>query len=163
MRMPQRFTSWEAIYTSLRSHFPDDRYHSGHDLTLEAQSAAGVSIAVDDDRIDAGLLIAADGIRSRFRAALAPDTITRYAGYVAWRGVVDEADLDPELVDHFDDFDAETKVAAVGLSQSLGDPALHAVIRAGLADPDTEVSTFAADAAYMLGLDSSQATSPITL
>ena len=103
MRMPQRFTSWEAIYTSLRSHFPDDRYHSGHDLTLEAQSAAGVSIVVDDDRIDAGLLIAADGIRSRFRAALAPDTLTRYAGYVAWRGVVDEADLDPELVDRFDD------------------------------------------------------------
>ena len=61
------------------------------------------------------------------------------------------------LVGHFDEFDAETKVAALGLSQSLGNPALHAVIRAGLADPDTEVNTFAADAAYTLGLDSSQA------
>lgn len=101
--MPQRFTSWEAIYASLRSAFPDDRHHSGYELTVEAQSADGVSIDVGGDRVEAGLLIAADGIRSRFRERLAPETITRYAGYVAWRGVVDEADLDPELTDHFDD------------------------------------------------------------
>ncbi|RMB02925.1 FAD-dependent monooxygenase [Eilatimonas milleporae] len=102
-RMPQRFTSWEAIHASLRSGFPDDRHHSGCELTLEAQSADGVSIGVGGERIDADLLIAADGIRSRFRERLAPDTMTRYAGYVAWRGVVDEAALEPELVDHFDD------------------------------------------------------------
>lgn len=101
--MPQRFTSWEAIYASLRSAFPDERYHLGRELSLESQSDDGVRIKVGGERIDAGLLIAADGIRSRFRASLAPDTITRYAGYVAWRGVVDEADLAPELVDHFDD------------------------------------------------------------
>lgn len=101
--MPQRFTSWEAIYASLRSAFPDGRHHTGNELTLETQSADRVSIGIGGDRIDAGLLIAADGIRSAFRAALAPDTITRYAGYVAWRGVVDEAALDADLVRHFDD------------------------------------------------------------
>lgn len=101
--MPQRFTSWEAIYASLRSAFPDERYHLGRELSLESQSADRVSLEVGSERIDADLLIAADGIRSGFRASLAPDTITRYAGYVAWRGVVDEADLAPELVDHFDD------------------------------------------------------------
>ena len=101
--MPQRFTSWEAIYASLRSAFPDERYHLGHELALQAQSADRVSFNVGSGRVDAGLLIAADGIRSRFRATLAPDTITRYAGYVAWRGVVDETDLAPDLVDHFDD------------------------------------------------------------
>ena len=103
MSMPQRFTSWEAIYTSLRSTFPDQRYHLGHELSLEAQAADRVSINTGGDRVDAGLLIASDGIRSQFRATLAPDTITRYAGYVAWRGVVDEAELDPEVADHFDD------------------------------------------------------------
>jgi hypothetical protein len=25
--MPQQFTSWEAIYETLRATFPDDRYH----------------------------------------------------------------------------------------------------------------------------------------
>ena len=101
--MPQRFTSWEAIYSSLRSSFPDHRYHSGNELTLEAQSASGVNIWSGNDRIEADLLIAADGIRSRFRAALAPDTITSYSGYVAWRGGVNETELDPDLVEHFDD------------------------------------------------------------
>ncbi|MGF1475160.1 MAG: FAD-dependent monooxygenase [Geminicoccaceae bacterium] len=103
MSMPQRFTSWEAIYASLRSAFPDDRHHHGHELSLEAQSADRVNINVGGDRIDASLLIAADGIRSRFRERLAPGTITSYAGYVAWRGVVDEANLDAQLVAHFDD------------------------------------------------------------
>ena len=101
--MPQRFTSWEAIYSSLRSAFPDHRYHSGNELTLEAQSASGGNIWSGNDRIEADLLIAADGIRSRFRAALAPDTITSYSGYVAWRGVVNESELDPDLIEHFDD------------------------------------------------------------
>lgn len=69
----------------------------------------------------------------------------------------DVAEVARFLVGRFDELDAETKVAAVGLCQSLGHPALHAVIRAGVADPDTEVSAFAADAAYTLGLDTSQA------
>ncbi len=69
----------------------------------------------------------------------------------------DVAEVARFLAGRFDELDAETKVAAVGLCQNLEHPALHAVIRAGLADPDTEVSAFAADAAYMLGLDTSQA------
>ncbi len=69
----------------------------------------------------------------------------------------DVAEVATFLTGHFDALDAETKVAAVGLSQSLGHPALHTVIHAGVADPDTEVSSFAADAAYTLGLDPSQA------
>lgn len=103
MSMPQRFTSWEAVYASLRSAFPNDRYHAGCELALESQSAEGVHLDTGGDRIDASLLIAADGIGSRFRERLAPDTITRYAGYIAWRGVVDESELDPDLVRHFDD------------------------------------------------------------
>ena len=101
--VPQRFTSWEAVYASLRSAFPDDRYHLDCELTLESQSGDGVRTLIDREPIDADLLIAADGIRSRFRSSLAPDTITRYAGYIAWRGVVDESQLDGELIDHFDE------------------------------------------------------------
>ena len=101
--MPQRFTSWEAIYASLRSAFPDDRYHLDGEVALESQSGDGVSIVIGRERLHADLLIAADGLRSRFRNGLAPDTISRYAGYIAWRGVVDEAQLDSELIDHFDE------------------------------------------------------------
>jgi 2-polyprenyl-6-methoxyphenol hydroxylase-like FAD-dependent oxidoreductase len=39
------------------------------------------------------VLIASDGIRSVVRAVVAPDVKAQYAGYVAWRGVCDEAVL----------------------------------------------------------------------
>ena len=32
--MPQDFTSWEAIYRTLRAAFPEERYHMGAALTL---------------------------------------------------------------------------------------------------------------------------------
>ena len=101
--MPQRFTSWEAIYASLRSAFPDDRYHLDGEVALESRSGDGVSILIGRERLHADLLVAADGLRSRFRSGLAPDTISRYAGYIAWRGVVDESQLDSELIGHFDE------------------------------------------------------------
>jgi FAD-dependent urate hydroxylase len=40
----------------------------------------------------AGLLIAADGIHSTIRRQLFPRTVLRYAGYTAWRGVVECGD-----------------------------------------------------------------------
>jgi len=39
-------------------------------------------------------MVAADGVGSTTRTALLPDAAPRYAGYVAWRGTVPEADLD---------------------------------------------------------------------
>ena len=80
-------------------------------------------------------------------------------GFLAQQ-LIPEEDIDEVsrfLTAHFDALDAETKVAAIGLSQNLQHPALHAVIHTGLADPNAEVNDFAADAAYTLGLDPSQA------
>jgi 2-polyprenyl-6-methoxyphenol hydroxylase-like FAD-dependent oxidoreductase len=56
-----------------------------------------------EQTVHTDLLVAADGSRSAVRAAFAPDTMTRYAGYIAWRGVVEEADLPEALVAFFDD------------------------------------------------------------
>jgi 2-polyprenyl-6-methoxyphenol hydroxylase-like FAD-dependent oxidoreductase len=38
------------------------------------------------------VLIGADGVHSAVRASLRPEITARYAGYVAWRGVVDDVD-----------------------------------------------------------------------
>ncbi|KAH8727985.1 hypothetical protein GQ44DRAFT_824334 [Phaeosphaeriaceae sp. PMI808] len=44
----------------------------------------------DTSTTDAGLVIAADGPNSTIRAMYLPDVRRTYAGYVAWRGTVDE-------------------------------------------------------------------------
>jgi 2-polyprenyl-6-methoxyphenol hydroxylase-like FAD-dependent oxidoreductase len=61
--------------------------------TLRAGRAALVSpdgsprITLDGRAEEFDLVVAADGLRSRSRAALGLDTGLRYAGYTAWRGV----------------------------------------------------------------------------
>lgn len=66
----------------------------------------GMSVSADVEghgRIEADVFISADGAQSLTRRRLLPDVASRYAGYVAWRGALDEADAPPELVRFFDD------------------------------------------------------------
>lgn len=48
-------------------------------------------------RIEADLVVAADGIRSRIRDVLFGTTSPMFTGFVAWRGLVPTADLPPSL------------------------------------------------------------------
>jgi 2-polyprenyl-6-methoxyphenol hydroxylase-like FAD-dependent oxidoreductase len=102
--MPQRFTSWEAIYLTLRAAFPDAHYHRGVALAgfenLNEAVSAGIA---GHGQVTADLLICADGARSETRRRLLPQVQQHYAGYIAWRGTVDEALAPPELVRFFDD------------------------------------------------------------
>ena len=49
------------------------------------------------------LLVAADGFRSSIRGLLLPKVQPEYAGYVAWRGVVQESDLSADVLKVFED------------------------------------------------------------
>jgi 2-polyprenyl-6-methoxyphenol hydroxylase-like FAD-dependent oxidoreductase len=51
----------------------------------------------------ADLLVAADGFRSSIRGLLLPEVQPEYAGYVAWRGVVQESDLSTDVLKVFED------------------------------------------------------------
>jgi 2-polyprenyl-6-methoxyphenol hydroxylase-like FAD-dependent oxidoreductase len=51
----------------------------------------------DGSRERGDLLVGADGIRSSVREVLWPEAQPRYAGYVAWRGLVDESAFPPEI------------------------------------------------------------------
>src|ERR1700736_4458717 len=103
-RAPQDFTSWEAIYRTLAAAFPSDRYHRGATLTDFGNGEGAVQAHIDGHGVvEVDVLVAADGAQSPTRRRFLPDLSSTYAGYVAWRGTVDEVDAPPDLVRFFDD------------------------------------------------------------
>ncbi|VTU25301.1 FAD binding domain-containing protein [Variovorax sp. PBL-E5] len=93
-RLPQTLTAWSRLYQTLRSGLPDARYHTGKHLVSFTQEAGGVEARfADGEAAKADLLVAADGIRSTVRQQLLPRLRPVYAGYLAWRGLVEESAL----------------------------------------------------------------------
>lgn len=100
--MPQQFTSWDAIYTTLHRQFPSEAYHSEASVLSSRSSGAALKIEISGrGEIEADLLIAADGANSPLRRQLLPELAPDYAGYIAWCGTVPEAEMTPALVDAF--------------------------------------------------------------
>ena len=95
--MPQVLTSWSRLYEVLRGLLPAERYVQGMNVQHLATTGDSVTVqttgAQGETQWHADLLIASDGIRSAVRQQLAPQVQPTYAGYVAWRGVCDEAVL----------------------------------------------------------------------
>ncbi|OXI28455.1 hypothetical protein CFB89_29795 [Burkholderia sp. AU16741] len=96
--MPQTQTAWNAIYTALKRALPAEIVHAGDAFERFEQDGERIVAHFASGRAEtADLLIGADGGRSTVRAQLLPDVEPTYAGYVAWRGLVDERAL-PEQV-----------------------------------------------------------------
>lgn len=102
MPMRQMLTSWNLLYGSMRRHFPVEHYHVGKQLSGIQQAAEQVTATFTDGTRDtADLLIGADGPNSTVRHQFLPDVHYQYAGYVAYRGLVNEADLEAEAATLF--------------------------------------------------------------
>ncbi|NIF85796.1 FAD-dependent oxidoreductase [Comamonas sp. Tr-654] len=99
----QTLTAWGRLFHVLRSAFPSERYHNAMVLTsIEQEPETVTACFADGSRVTADLLVAADGLRSCVRQALLPQAKPQYAGYIAWRGLVDESALsDAVLKDLF--------------------------------------------------------------
>jgi 2-polyprenyl-6-methoxyphenol hydroxylase-like FAD-dependent oxidoreductase len=95
-RIPMRqiMTSWTSLYAAMRRKFTAEHYHQGAELVGFHQDAAGVAALFADGReAHADLLVGADGSNSFVRQQLMPEVHADYAGYIAWRGLVEEPDL----------------------------------------------------------------------
>ncbi|PZO13574.1 MAG: hypothetical protein DCF25_15985 [Leptolyngbya foveolarum] len=102
MSMRQTLTSWNILYRSMRRHFPDEHYHQGKVFArVQPEGDKVTAIFADGSRETGDLLIGADGPTSTVRQQLLPTYAPQYAGYVAYRGLVDEADLEPEAAKIF--------------------------------------------------------------
>lgn len=99
-------SSWALIYRALRRLLPDACYRPGMQLEDIAQQGGRViAIFADSTQVDGDLLVGADGLNSTVRACSFMAQAPSYAGYVAWRGGIDERDVPaaarPALIDSY--------------------------------------------------------------
>jgi 2-polyprenyl-6-methoxyphenol hydroxylase-like FAD-dependent oxidoreductase len=93
-------SGWARLYRALREPLPAENYRLGKMLLRVEQDDDGVTATFADGTRERGdILIGADGLRSTVREQYLPKTEPVYAGYVAWRAVLDEA-LVPEHIRH---------------------------------------------------------------
>lgn len=89
-----RFSGWSTIYRALLRVFGRDHYHFSHEVTGFEEIDDGIRVEFAQGGSDEGdMLVLADGMASTGRSILLPWVKPEYAGYVAWRGTVPEADL----------------------------------------------------------------------
>ena len=102
---PQTQTSWRLIYSSMREHFEGNHYHQGKTLVNILQNDDSVTAVFNDkSEVSADILIGADGSRSTVREIVSPATNIYYAGYVAWRGLINEKDMPEDAKQLIGDF-----------------------------------------------------------
>jgi 2-polyprenyl-6-methoxyphenol hydroxylase-like FAD-dependent oxidoreductase len=86
---------WGGIYRQLMSRTSDVQFHLGKKVTETGQDADRAWLRLEDGSEESfEFLLGADGYRSSVRRTLFPDAKSIYAGYVAWRGIVDESILE---------------------------------------------------------------------
>ncbi|MRW83894.1 hypothetical protein GJ698_07265 [Pseudoduganella sp. FT26W] len=91
---PQAQSSWNLLYGILKRGLPAGLVHGNEQLVRFAQQDGRVTAHFASGRQASGdLLIGADGPSSAVRAQLLPGLAPTYAGYVAWRGLVPEAQV----------------------------------------------------------------------
>ncbi len=113
-------SAWSRLYRVLRDALPPQDYRLGKRLVRVEQDAEGVTALFADGSIDRGdLLVGADGVRSTVREQFLPQAQPIYAGYVAWRAVLDERQVPPDI--HREIFELYTFCLPEG-EQLLGYP-----------------------------------------
>jgi 2-polyprenyl-6-methoxyphenol hydroxylase-like FAD-dependent oxidoreductase len=95
---PQVLTAWERVYRVLRDAFPPEHYHRSRGLKAFTQTATGVVAHLNDgSTVQADVLVGADGLRSTVRQQCLPEVVPLYAGYVAWRALLAESAIPPDI------------------------------------------------------------------
>jgi 2-polyprenyl-6-methoxyphenol hydroxylase-like FAD-dependent oxidoreductase len=95
--LPQILTAWGKMYHVLRSALPAQNYQSGATVADVADGPDFATVTMSDgSTLKCDMVVAADGFRSAVREKFLPEVQLQYAGYVAWRGLVDELTLSAE-------------------------------------------------------------------
>lgn len=100
MELPRasRGSTWPVIYQPLRRAFPAELYCAGMMLVrieqgIEQERGKARAIFADGTAEEADLIVAADGVMSTVRRQFLPEVTPKQAGYVAWRGLIEEREI----------------------------------------------------------------------
>lgn len=85
--------NWQHIYANLRKRFPDERYHCDQEVIRIEQDGGGCIVRTNNKVYEFDRVIAADGVGSFVRKAIFPKISPEYTDYIAWRGIIDDADI----------------------------------------------------------------------
>lgn len=98
--LPQTVCSWSSLYALLLAAFPKERYFSAmRVIRVDQENNTVRALFENGTELSADLLVGADGIYSTIRKQIFPSLQARYAGYIAWRGMVEERSVTPETHD----------------------------------------------------------------
>lgn len=98
----QVLSPWSILYRRLRETVPAAVYQLGKDVHHVHTGPDGVTLEfADGSRMDGDMVIGADGIWSRVREQIFPQSQPAYCGYVAWRGLLDESSFDADFARHY--------------------------------------------------------------
>ena len=91
---PQVYTSWQYLFSLLRKTIPDNKYFMNDDcINITQVNSSAISIFSNGKEKKSDLIIIANGIKSELRTFVDPTAIPKYAGYIGWRGVVNEDEI----------------------------------------------------------------------
>jgi 2-polyprenyl-6-methoxyphenol hydroxylase-like FAD-dependent oxidoreductase len=85
-------SAWSRLYGALLDRLPAEKYRLDMQFERVEQNDDGVTAVFSDgSRVQGDLLVGADGVRSSVREQLLPQLQPNYAGYVAWRAMIEES------------------------------------------------------------------------
>ncbi len=96
MPMNLKAFHWSTLWNNLRKRVPDENYHQGYEVAnAKANGADSVTLQFKDgSEADFDLVLFADGYQSIGRQLLFPDVDLKYRGYILWRGLLSESEID---------------------------------------------------------------------
>lgn len=97
LRMPEDaavYTAWDVLLREVEKLVGARHIRRGATVVGLSASRDGGSVELEDgSKLTAELIVAADGIGSRARRIFLPGVEPTWSGYVAWRGMVEEAEI----------------------------------------------------------------------
>lgn len=91
---PQVYTSWQYLFSILREQISNDDYFMGDDcIKIEQNDDKAIAFFENGKKKETDLIIVANGIKSELRTYVDNKAHPKYAGYVGWRGVVNEEEI----------------------------------------------------------------------